>query len=290
MKVGKYGVFALTEPMDRDGAAKLAQGVERLGYSTLWYPEAVRYETFALAGFMLGQTGTLQIGSGIANIYARDALAAAAGHSSLNRLYGNRFILGLGVSHPALVTDLRGHEYRKPLAAMTAYLDGMDAAWKAMGEEDGEKQVVLAALGPRMLELAGARTQGVLPYNVTPEHAARARAAVGPGGLVCAEQKICLTTDAGAARAAAREALGPYFGMSNYTNNWLRLGFDTSDLEDGGSDRLLDALVAWGSEDQIRDRLQAHLDAGANQVVIQTVLPEGGRDIDWRALEAFAEG
>jgi len=290
MKVGKFGVFAFTEALDRDGVTELAQGAERLGYSTLWYPEAVQYETFTLASFMLGQTETLQVGSGIANIYARDALAAAAGHNSLNRLYGGRFILGLGVSHPVLVEDLRGHEYQKPLGAMTAYLDGMDAAWAAMGDTTSEKQVVLAALGPRMLELAGARTLGTLPYNVTPEHAAMARLAVGPKGLVCAEQKICLTTDAGVARAAARDAMGPYLAMTNYTNNLQRLGFTAADFENGGSDKFLDAMVVWGTEEQIGDRLEAHISAGADQVVVQTVLPGGERGTDWHALEAFAPG
>jgi probable F420-dependent oxidoreductase len=288
MELGKYGVFTFTDVLSPDQLAECARRVEQLGYSTLWYPEAFNYETMALGGYLLSHTETLIVASGIANIYARDAAAAAMGHNTLNTLYGGRFILGLGVSHAPLVTDVRGHEYKKPVTTMRAYLDGMDQAWEALGGAPANKQVMLAALGPNMLKLAGERTLGVLPYNVTPPHAGVARQQVGAGGLVCAEQKVCLTTDAVEARAAARAALAPYMPLPNYYKNWFRLGFDQSDLENGGSDRLMDAMVNWGSADEIKAKLQVHFDQGANQVVIQPIRPDGQPGPDWDALEALA--
>ena len=160
MQFGKYGVFAFADALDADQCAELARRVEELGYSTLWYPEALNYETFAIAGYLLGHSEKLQVASGIANIYARDPAASAMGHNSLNALYGGRFVLGLGVSHAPLVADLRGHEYKKPVATMRAYLDGMDQAWKAMDSRPEQKQVVLAALGPNMSKLSAERSLG----------------------------------------------------------------------------------------------------------------------------------
>jgi probable F420-dependent oxidoreductase len=158
MKFGKLGVFAFTEALNAAQLADLAPRIEGLGYSTLWYPEAIRYETFGLGGYLLGKSKHLIVGSGIANIYARDPAASAMGHNTLNELHGGPFVLGLGVSHAPLVSKVRGHEYTKPLATMRAYLDGMDAAWKATNTTPAHKQVVLAALGPKMSELSAQRT------------------------------------------------------------------------------------------------------------------------------------
>ena len=289
MKLGKYGVFTFTDVMSPDQLAECARRVEELGYSTLWYPEAFNYETLALGGFLLSHTEKLIVASGIANIYARDAAASVMGHNTLNTLYDGRFILGLGVSHAPLVSDVRGHEYsNKPVATMRAYLDAMDQAWEAFGGAPAEKQVMLAALGPNMLKLSGERTMGALPYNVTPPHAGVSRQQVGADGLVCSEQKVCLNSDANEARAAARAALEPYMPLPNYFKNWFRLGFDESDLENGGSDRLMDAMVIWGSADEIKAKLQQHLDQGADQVVIQPIRSDGQPGPDWDALEALA--
>lgn len=289
MELGKYGVFTFTDVMGPDDLAKLASGVEKLGYSTLWYPEAFNYETFALGGYLLSHSENLIVASGIANIYGRDAAASVMGCNSLNTLYNNRFILGMGVSHSPLVADVRGHEYSgKPVSTMRAYLDAMDQAWEAFGGAPAEKHIMLAALGPNMLKLAGERTLGALPYNVTPEHAGIARQQVGADNLVCTEQKICLTTNADEARSAGRAAMAPYLPLPNYFKNWFRLGLDESDLEDGGSDRLIDAMVNWGSADEIQSKLQAHLDGGAGQVVIQPIRPDGQPGPDWNALEALA--
>ncbi len=288
MKFGKFGVFSFADLMSPDQLAEMAQRVEELGYSTLWYPEVSRYEPMALGGYLLSHTEKLIVANGIANIYARDATAAVMGLNTLNALYGGRFVLGLGVSHAPLVSDLRGHEYKKPVATMRAYLDAMDQAWEALGGAPAEKQVILAALGPNMLKLGGERTLCVFPANVTSQHAAIARQQVGADRLVCSEIHVCLTPDPDQARAAARAALEFYMPLPNYTNSWKRLGFGESDLENGGSDRLVDALVAWGSLDQIKARLQENLDDGASHLVINTIRPDGQPGPDWDALEALA--
>ena len=286
MKIGKTGVWFASSALDRTELAKLAQGVEWLKYDVLWYPESTGYESLSQAAFMLGETDKLCLASGIANIYARDAMTAIAGHNTLNALYGDRFVLGLGVSHVPLVEGRRGHVYGKPIATMRAYLDGMDAADIMVKAPD--RNVVLAALGPKMLALAGERTKGALPYNVTPEHTAKAKRILGPDRWLCVEQKICFTTDAAVARKVAAEQLSRYMAMPNYRNNWLRLGFTEQELAGKGSERFLDAMVAWGDENAIRARLRAHVDAGATHVCIQPLNPDGSGTPDWTALEALA--
>ncbi len=288
MTFGKLGVFTFTESMNAVQLAELAQRVESLGYSTLWYPEAVHYETFGLGGYLLSKSSKLIVGSGIANIYARDPAAAAMGHNTLNELYGGRFVLGLGVSHAPMVSGIRGQEYKKPVATMRAYLDGMDAAWKATNATPASRKIVLAALGPKMSELAGQRTLGAFPYNITPDQAATARSIMGPNAAVICEQKVCLTEDPVLARKVARGALAMYLRLPNYFENWFRLGFEASDLENGGSDRLMDAMVYWGSAATIKSKLRAYFDKGANQVVIQPLSAENPAAPDWKALEALA--
>lgn len=290
MKFGKYGVFTFTDVMDAAQLAELAERTEALGYSTLWYPEAFNYETFAIGGYLLGHSKKLIVASGIANIYARDPSASVMGHNSLNNLYGGRFVLGLGVSHAPLVADMRGHQYKQPVATMRAYLDAMDKAWKALGADAIEKKLVLAALGPNMSKLAAERTLGAFPYNITPPQAAISRQVMGPNAAVICEQKVCLSTDPVIARKAARGALGPYLPLPNYFQNWYRLGFDESDLANGGSDRLMDAMVLWGDAATIKAKLAPYFEQGADQVVIQPIRPDGGPGPDWAALEALAPG
>ena len=286
MKMGKTGVWFSIHGLDRAGLAKLAQGIETLKYDVLWYPESVGYESLSLGGFLLGETDRLCLASGIANIYARDAFTAMAGHNTLNALYGDRFVLGLGVSHVPLVEGRRGHKYGKPVATMRAYLDAMASAEVTV--KAPARNVVLAALGPKMLALAGEKTEGALPYNVTPEHTVEAKKILGPDRWLCVEQKICLTTDAAQARKVAAEHLARYMPMPNYRNNWLRLGFSESELAGGGNHRFLDAMVAWGDEAAIRARLKAHVGAGATHVCIQPLNPDGSNAPDWKALEALA--
>jgi probable F420-dependent oxidoreductase len=288
MKFGRWGVFVFADMLDSGRLAELPGRVEQLGYSTLWYDEALRYETFALGGYLLGRSQKLIVASGIANIYGRDPTTAAFGHTTLNGLYGGRYVMGLGVSHESVVSGMRGHTYGKPVTTMRNYLDGIERAWEALGGWGGGAQIVLAALGPNMSRLAAERTLGAFPYNITPAHVAAARDAMGENGVIICEQKICLCGDAATARQVARGAVAMYLEMPNYLNNWRRLGFGDGDFADGGSDALLDAMVYWGSEAQIRARLEEYFAAGADQVVIQPLRPDGQPSPDWNALEAFA--
>ncbi|MBL4721618.1 MAG: LLM class flavin-dependent oxidoreductase, partial [Alphaproteobacteria bacterium] len=217
MKTGRTGVWFPTNGLTKPQLAELAQGVERLNYDVLWYPESLSYESLSLAGYLLGQTEKLILGSGIANIYARDALTAMAGHHTLNCLYDDRFILGLGVSHIPLVEAARGHQFGKPVTTMRAYLDAMDAAKIAVTPPS--KNVVLAALGPNMLALSRDRTCGALPYCVTPEHTAMAKEILGDDKWLCVEQKVCLTTDSAQAKSVAAGSMARYLALPNYRNN-----------------------------------------------------------------------
>lgn len=288
MELGKLGVWCFTDNLTSTQLTELAQHTERLRYGALWYVEAVGHESFSLGSFFLNQTETLIIASGIANIYARDATAAKQGQHSLAKFSGGRFLLGLGVSHASLVEDLRGHRSDKPVATMRAYLDAMEKATAVAPVLEEPPPTVLAALGPKMTELGAARAAGVLTYNVTPEHTARAREIVGSDKWLCVEQMVLLVSDPGKARQVARQTLALYMPLPNYRNNWLRLGFSEADLADGGSDRFLDAMVAWGDESVIQQRIQEHFDAGASHVCIQPLHPEGQPLPDLNALAAFA--
>jgi probable F420-dependent oxidoreductase len=277
MELGRLGVWISTDRLDAAQLKALLKTVEGQGYSAFWYPESRGYESMALGGFLLANSTKLIIGSSIANIYARDAFTAKRGLASLNALHGGRFILGLGVSHVPMVEGLRGHSYDKPIPAMRAYLDGMAKA----GEED--LPVVLAALGPKMLELAAARTRGAVPYNVTPEHTAQAARILGPGKILAVEQKVCVETDKAKARALGRKELARYMTLTNYVNNWLRQGFTEAELKDGGSDRFIDAMVLSGDAATVKSGLRAHFTAGATHVCIQPVHADG----DFAARDAM---
>jgi probable F420-dependent oxidoreductase len=288
MDIGQKCVFWFTDALTAAQLVELGQRTEELGYVALWYPEVLSYESFGLGGFLLAHTKKLIIASGISNIYARDATATKQGQHTLAKLYGGRFLLGLGVSHVPLVEDARGHQYRSPMATMRAYLDAMDKAAEIAPLLDEPPPTVLAALGPQMTALGGRRTNGVFPYNITPEHTARARAIIGPHKWLCVEQKVLLVTDAIKAREIGRQVMAFYLPLTNYRNNWKRLGFTDEDLAGGGSDRFLDAMVAWGSETAIRQRIQAHFDAGASHVCIQPLHPNGQPLPDYNALALFA--
>lgn len=270
------GVFLYPDGFSASELAAFAQRFERLGYAAVWYPEVFYYESFTLGGYLLSQTDRITIASGIANIYARDPMATLQSSRGLQAFYPDRYITGLGVSHESIVKEGRGHEYRKPLSTMRKYLDDMDLFRPQMLGED--TPLVIGALGPKMIELAGERTDGAHPFNSPPERTHWARGIIGPEKWICTAQHICMTSDANSARAAARRALEYYFVTPNHYRNWLRAGFDQSDLEGGGSDRLIDALVAWGTAEQIRDRIQQQFDAGATQVILNTIHPGGGAD------------
>ena len=283
-QLGRLGVWYPIDRLDAAGIRRLLRTVEDLGYSTFWYPEALGYESLSIASFMLANTERLIIGSSIANIYARDPFTARRGLRTLSSLYDDRFILGLGVSHAPMVEKLRGHVYDKPVPTMRRYLDGL--------YEDPSKTtdwpVVIAALGPLMLKLAAERTAGAVPYNVTPDHTREARAALGPNKLLAVEQKVCLQSDPATARRLARRELERYMTLTNYRNNWLRIGFTEADLAGGGSDKFIDAMVLWGDAATIARGLTAHLQAGADQVCVQPIHAEGDGEARDRTLSALA--
>jgi probable F420-dependent oxidoreductase len=289
MKLGKLGVWASLDAMTAGDALAFAQRVEKRGYGALWTPESRGRNVLVNAAWLLAGTSSLIVATGIANIYARDALAMANAQRGLNEQSGNRFLLGLGVSHRPLVSDLRGHVYGRPVATMRGYLEAMRAAPYQAPPPSQPPRTVLAALGPKMLALSAEMTDGAHPYCVTPEHTAQARRILGPGKLLCPELMVLLETDAAKARAAARAALASYIQLENYANNWRRLGFVDEDLAGGGSNRFVDANIAWGDEGAIRARIQLFWDAGADHVCIQSIHPSGSRSVvDERILDLLA--
>lgn len=285
MELGRLGVWYATDKLNGAQLADLARAVEGNGYSALWYPESRGYESMSLAGYLLSKSSRLVVGSSIANIYARDSYTAKRALMSLNDWYGDRFVLGLGVSHIPMVEGVRGHTYDKPIPAMRAYLDGINKDQPA----DEELPVVVAALGPKMLALSAEKSRGAVPYNVTPKHTAKAAAILGPQKWLAVEQKVTIETDPAKARALGRKELARYMVLPNYRNNWLREGFTEADLADGGSDRFIDAMCLWGDAETVREGLRAHFEAGATHVCLQPVHADGDFAARDRMLEALAD-
>ena len=288
MDLARTGVWYFTDGMAAMEAAEAAQRIEALGYSALWIPETVGRHPFAHAAWLLANTAKLVVATGIASIYHREPGITLAAQQTLAEQSGNRFLLGLGVSHKPMVEGVRGLAYGKPVATMRAYLEQMDSA-PYMGPKAADAPPrVIAALGPKMLELARDACQGAHPYFTSPEHTAMARETLGPKPWLCVEQKVVLEEDADRARKVARETARMYLGLPNYRNNWLRMGLTEEDLADGGSDAFIDATFAWGDADAIKARIQAHQEAGASHVCIQPVNPDGSRALHWETLEALA--
>ncbi len=276
MNLGKIGVWFHTDELSSPEAAELVRRVEALGYGAFWFGEGFGRDPLAHAAFLLSQTSELVVATGIASIYSRDAVAMVGGSHALAEQSGGRFLLGLGVSMPALV-EPRGHRFGPPVASMREYLSAMQATQYASISPREAPPVVLAALGPKMMELAARETQGSHPCNVTPEYTARARAQLGPDAWLCVEQKVVLAETPGEAREIARAGLAICIDVPHQRQNWTRMGFEDSDYRDGGSNRLIDALVAWGDEAAIRERVNDHLEAGASHVCIQPLLATGQR-------------
>lgn len=311
MDLKQKGVFLFSEGLSATELAAAVQRIERLGYGAVWFPEAVGREPFAMASFILSNTDKIVAATGIVNIYGRDPMVCAMGQQTLNEQSGGRFLLGLGVSHSVLV-NLRGHDYAKPLATMRNYVNGIRDCHQSIAIRNnlliegltkqslgtgargalttvlGEMPIILAALGPKMTALAGEITQGSHPANSTPEHTARSRQILGSTPWLCPFQRVCLTKDATVARAIGRRMIAFYLELPNYRNLWLDFGFTIADFEHGGSDRLVDAMLAWGDEKTLRDRIQAHLNAGADHIPVFSVNPENPALPCWRALEALA--
>ncbi len=289
MELGKIGIWFFLDAMSGPDSAEFARKVERAGYRMLWIPEAVGREPFAHAAYLLSRTERLTLATGIANIYARDPMTMAAASKTVAELSGGRFVLGIGVSHKPLVERLRGHSFDKPYSYMREYLVKLKSAVYMAPAPKEEVPVLLAALHPKMLALAAKETRGTHTYFVPPEHTAKARAAIGPNPWICAAQAVILETDAAKARAIARGYMSTYVPrLPNYTNNLKALGWTDADFADGCSDRLVDAIVAWGPEQKIRDRIEAHLKAGATHVCILPLRADGSPLPDERTVEAFA--
>ncbi|HEX8802806.1 MAG TPA: TIGR03620 family F420-dependent LLM class oxidoreductase, partial [Acidimicrobiales bacterium] len=245
--------------------------IDDQGWGALWIPEAVGREVISHAALLVEATKRITVATGVANVWSRSASATAAAQRLLADASGGRFLLGLGVSHEPMVAGILGQSYERPLAKMRSYLDEIDGAFTTSPGPDADPPRVLAALGPKMLALAAERAWGALTYFVPVEHTPVAREALGAGPMLCVEQAAVLTTDAEAARDAARRHMQIYLTLPNYTRNLLRLGFDESDLADGGSDALVDALVAWGDVDAVVERVAQQRAAGADHVCLQVL-------------------
>jgi probable F420-dependent oxidoreductase len=271
--LGKFGVFTLGGVISDGPTPEQAQEIERLGYGTLWVSGSPAAE-LSFAEPLLESTTALKVATGIVNIWSADAKPVAESFHRINTAYPGRFVLGIGAGHPE-----HTEEYRKPYDALVDYLDELD--------EYGvpANQRVLAALGPRVLRLAAERTAGAHPYNTTPEHTAQAREIIGPNALLLPEHKVVSpasgrgpqSTNTDEARAVGRKVLDGYnyLRLTNYVSNFKRMGFTDADLTRPGSDKFVDALVAYGTPDDIANRLREHLRAGADHVVIQVL---GGTD------------
>lgn len=255
LDLGRYGVWLGSRSITPD----LAKQIESLGYGAAWIggsPDAdLKWVEPALA-----QTSSLQLATGIINIWSSPAAEVAESYHRIENDYPGRFLLGIGIGHPE-----HTQEYRKPYDALVDYLDTLDGASVPTSRR------VLAALGPKVLALSAERSAGAHPYLTTPEHTAQARELVGNSVFLAPEHKVVLTTDADEAREIGRQTVEFYLGLSNYVNNWRRLGFSDNDVRKPGSDKLIDAVVAYGTPEAIAARLNEHLEAGADHVAIQVL-------------------
>ena len=285
--IGRIGLWTgVLDQLPSAEAIDWAAEAESLGYGAIWIPETVGRDPFITAARLLGGTSTIRVATGIANIYARDPLTMANTQRSLEEAFPGRFLLGLGVSHHTLVEWVRKHDYSKPLSYMRDYLAAMDKAlFRAVGPQE-RPETVLAALGPKMLELSAEAADGAHPYFVPPEHTAIARAAVGPDAKLYPEQMVILDTDPASARQLARKNMAIYLGLPNYANNLKRLGFSDDELDpEAPSDRVVDAIVAWGDVAACKARIDAHFDAGADHVCVQVLAAEPAGVLDgWRQM------
>ncbi|MFI2212797.1 LLM class F420-dependent oxidoreductase [Streptomyces sp. NPDC020141] len=263
---------------ETDAATAAAVRAEELGYTALWLPDTDGKGLFDRLEALLAATGRITVATGILNLWMHEPKTVAERYARLTEQYGGRLLLGIGVSHAPLVASAGAGVYAKPVARMGEFLDALDAASPPAPREGR----VLAALGPRMLGLAKDRAAGAHPYLVTPEHTRIAREALGPDRLLAPEVTVVPQSDPARAREIARAGLAVYLTLPNYVNNWLRSGFTEDDVADGGSDRLVDALVAWGDDDAIAARLRAFRDAGADHLALQTW--------DGESAEAFGAG
>ena len=282
------GVVSFTDTMSPSELTAYALRLEELGYGALWIPDLFGREVFATAGFVLAQTSRLKVATGIANVYTRDAMSAAQAARTLADLYGGRFIMGLGVSHPE-AAEIRGYEWIPPVRKLRTYLEGIAKAPLRSPEPSQAAPIYIAAHGPKLLALAATSADGANTYLMPPEHTRQAREILGSDKALNVVLPCLLCEDEDHARTTARKGLAMYLGLAAYHRVWKRFGFDESDFEGKGSDRLVDAVIAWGSEAAIRERIAAHMQAGATRIEVISYNPDG-QGPHWKMLEAFATG
>ncbi len=281
VNVGRVGVWAVSRFMEGPAGLDAAVELDELGFGALWLGGSSG--DLRLVTDVLGRTQRLVVATGIVNVWVEPAGPTAAAYAAASSAYPDRVLLGIGAGHKHMVEAVTGQRYERPYTKVVSYLDELDAA----GPPVPPDRRAVAALGPRMLALAGERSLGAHPYLVTPEHTRRAREILGPGPLLAPEQTVLLETDRDRAREVARQMVGFYFIAPNYTNNWLRLGFTPDDLAGGGSDRLIDALVAWGDVATVVARIDEHHQAGADHVCVQVIAPPGEIPLEgYRTLAA----
>jgi probable F420-dependent oxidoreductase len=245
-------------------------GIEAAGFGTIWIGEAIGREAMSASALILSATSKATVATGIANIYARDPMAMVNGARTLNEAWGSRFVLGIGVSHAPMVGD-RGHHYDRPVSAMRGYLDAMEKAPWRLKVQTEMPPIVLAALGPKMMELARERSAGAHPYFVPVEHTREARAILGSDRLLAPEVAVVFAGSREEARQAGDRYMKTYLELDNYRRNLERLGWRADDLKIPGSDRLFDAMVAWGGPEKIAESVRQHLDAGADHIAVQVL-------------------
>jgi probable F420-dependent oxidoreductase len=266
MEIGQVGIWSFELRYGDAGKIRAAAAeLESLGYTALWVPGGIGGAVFDECENLLAATERVPVATGILNLWMHSIQETCDGHARMTAAYPDRFLLGIGVSHAALIDGDEPGKYAKPLAVTRTYLDEIDATTPTVPKSER----VLAALGPKMLELSRDRSAGAHPYLVPPEHTEFARDILGSNVLLAPEQHVVLETDPGKARALARSSLALYLTLPNYVNNWRRFGFTEGDVSGAGSDRLVDALVAWGDEAAIARRVRQHLDAGADHVCVQ---------------------
>ena len=288
MNLGKLGVWFFLDNLSSQDSAETAKKIEELGYSALWLPETVGKNPLVLSSWLLSQTSNLVIATGIANIYNREPGVTLAAQHSLAEQSNGRFLLGLGVSHKPLVEGVRGLKYGPPVKTMNDYLEKMKSSPYTAITHTEKPPTVIAALGPKMLELAASKCDGAHPYFSSPDHTAMARSIMGPDSWLCVEQKVILEEDPSKARELARAGATMYQSLPNYRNNWLRMGLTEEDINQS-SDKFIDTTFAWGKPDQIQSRINEHFDAGASHVCIQPIHPNGKPgELHWECLKELA--
>jgi probable F420-dependent oxidoreductase len=280
------GVLVSTEQFNSAALVDFTNALDARGYDSLWLPELFGREPIATAGYLLAKTERIAIATGIANVYVRDAHAMAQARHTLAELSGGRFMLGLGVSNAGLNTS-RGHTWQPPLKKMTAFLDALDKVEVAAPAAQ-RAPTYIAAHGPQLQTLGARRTDGVITYLMTPQHAQQSRERIGPSAALSVVAMFLAETDQTVARAKARAALKMYVRLDYYHREWRKLGFTDADFADGGSDRLIDTLVAWGDGDALNTRIAAFEQAGATRVIVMPLGIQTKQGLDLRVLDALA--